>query len=109
MTTIPIEPFSFGPRGEATKFEIRGFSGTPENGASFDTHVWNDDETVELGQTVVRVTNEEFQGWLNNNPFYRLLATRAGYTPVVPSDADRKANLESFKIEVQAAIDAIGV
>lgn len=81
MTTIPIKPFSFGPRGEATQFEIRGFSGTCDSGASFDTHVWNETGNVELGQQVVTVTNEEFQEWLDNDPFYRLLAERAGYVP----------------------------
>lgn len=87
MTTIPIESYSFGPRGDATLFEIRGFSGTPTGGASFDTHVWNADESTELGQQVVSVTDEEFQGWLDNGPFYRLLATKSGYTPVKPDAA----------------------
>lgn len=107
MTTIPIEPFSFGPRGDATKFEIRGFSGTPTGGASFDTHVWNEAGTTELGQQVVGITNDEFQAWYDNDPFYRLLATLAGYTPIKPSVEDEKASLEIVKAEVQAQIDEV--
>lgn len=82
MTTIPIQPYSFGPRGEATKFEIRGFGGTVDGPVNFDTHVWTEDESRELNQSVVTVTNEEFQEWTDNDPFYRLLAERAGYEPV---------------------------
>lgn len=96
--TIEIQPYSFGPRGEANRFEVQTFAGGVHQQATFTTRVFraaqeqqvniNGEITqaaapeVDLGNVMVNVTLEQWNQWLDDKEFFRLLAILAGFTPV---------------------------
>lgn len=84
--TIPIEPYFFGPPGTATKFEVRVMSGPPDgNNVVFDCHLWTEEEDKELATATVLCTQEQWDAWTDDNDaFFRVLATTAGYAPIAP-------------------------
>ena len=79
---VQIEPFSFGPRGEATVFAVERFSGEIGNFVTFYCTVLDASGAV-LDQPMQAVTIEQFNTWVNDAEFFGLLAELAGYTPVV--------------------------
>lgn len=82
---IGIEPYFFGPRGTASRFEVRVMSGPPDgDGILFDCHLWDTDETIEFPGATVTCTQAEWDSWTDdNNAFFALLATKAGYVPLL--------------------------
>lgn len=79
---IQIEPFSFGPRGEATVFAVERFGGKIGGFVTFYCTALTAEGTV-LDEPMVTVTIEQFNTWVNDAEFFGLLAELAGYTPVV--------------------------
>lgn len=85
--TISIEPVSYGTKGNATLFEVRVLAGPPDgNGVNFDCHFWSEIDgkpAEDLGAQAVFVDSVEWDTWTESNEkFYRLLAEKAGATPV---------------------------
>lgn len=79
---IQIEPFSFGPRGDATTFVVEHFGGKIGGFVTFYCTVLAADGSV-LDQPMQNVTIEQFNTWVDDAVFFALLAELAGYTPVV--------------------------
>lgn len=79
--TIAIEPYSYGPRGEATKFQIKSFTGAVFGYVTFSTSIQTEDGT-ELDTAMVNVTKDQFATWIDDEEFFKLLASLAGFTPV---------------------------
>jgi len=79
--TIAIEPYSYGPRGEATLFQVGSFSGTPFGNVTFAASIQTS-EMVELDSRMINTTPEEFATWVDDEVFFKFLATKAGFTPV---------------------------
>ena len=79
--TIPIEPYSYGPRGTATQFQVKSFSGAIFGYVTFSTSILTEEGT-ELDTSMVNVTSDQFQTWVDDTEFFKLLASLAGFTPV---------------------------
>jgi len=78
---VPIEPYSYGPRGEATQLQVKSFTGAVFGYVTFSTSVQKEDGT-ELDTAMVNVTAEQFQTWIDDAEFFRLIASLAGFTPI---------------------------
>lgn len=79
--TIAIEPYSYGPRGEATRFQVKSFNGAIFGYVTFSTSIQTE-EGVELDTAMVNVTKDQFATWIDDTEFFKLLASLAGFTPV---------------------------
>jgi len=79
---ISVEPFSFGPRGTVELFQVNRFGGSIGGFVTFFCQALTA-SGEELDAPVVNVTLEQFNTWVDDATFFALLATLAGYTPIV--------------------------
>jgi hypothetical protein len=80
---ISVEPYSFGPRGEVTVFQINRFGGEINGFVTFFCQALTAGGE-QLDAPVVNVTLEQFNTWVDDATFFALLAELAGYTPIAP-------------------------